>query len=70
MSSTYGPISRSDLEAALSGLVADGQDTVADAGVKAAGAAGAFAFLALAVTYVFGRRRGRRSRTVFEVRGV
>jgi uncharacterized protein (TIGR03382 family) len=70
MSTSYGPITRADLEAAMSGLVSDGQDTVADAGVKAAGAAGAFAFLALAVTYVVGRRRGRKSRTVVEVRRI
>ncbi len=70
MSQTYGPITRSDLEAALNGLVSEGQETVAEAGIRAAGAAGAFAFLALAVTYVVGRRRGRRSRTVVEVRRV
>lgn len=64
------PITRDDLESALAGLVGDGQETVAEAGAKAAGVAGAFAFLALAVTYVAGRRRGRRSRTVVEVRRV
>ena len=64
------PITRDDLEHALAGLVNDGQETVADAGAKAAGVAGAFAFLALAVTYVAGRRRGRRSRTVVEVRRI
>ena len=70
VSSSKGPITRSDLETAFSGLVSDGQDSVAEAGVKAAGIAGAFGFLALAVTYVIGRRKGRRSRTVVEVRRI
>jgi hypothetical protein len=70
MSPKQDPITRDDLEKALAGLVNDGQESVADAGAKAAGVAGAFAFLALAVTYVAGRRRGRKARTVVEVRRI
>jgi len=70
VSPSKAPITRADLEGAFAGLVRDGQETVAEAGVRAAGVAGAFAFLALAVTYVVGRRKGRRSRTVVEVRRI
>ena len=70
MSQSNGPIKRSDIEDALRGFVNEGQDTVADVGTKAAGVAGAIAFLALAVTYVLGRRRGRKARSVVEVRRI
>jgi hypothetical protein len=61
-------ITRQDLENALKGFVDDSQQTVVAAGTKAAGMAGAVAFLALAVTYVFGRRRGSRAKPVVEIR--
>jgi hypothetical protein len=70
MSPKKNSISRDDLEAALRGLVDDGHETVVETGAKAAGAAGAFAFLALALTYVVGRRRGRKARSVVEVRRI
>ena len=66
----HGPISRDDLKSAIGGLIGDSQETVVDAGTKVAGVASALAFLALALTYVTGRRRGRRARTVVEVRRV
>lgn len=66
----HGPISRDDIKQALDGLITDGQETVVDAGTKAAGVASALAFLALALTYVTGRRRGRKARAVVEVRRI
>ena len=63
-------LTRDDIEKAFRGLIDDGQDTVTDAGRKAAGVAGAFAFLALALTYVLGRRRGARARATVEVRRI
>jgi uncharacterized protein (TIGR03382 family) len=63
-------ITREDLERELRSLVEEGQDSVADAGRKAAGAAGALAFLALALTYVLGRRRGSRARAQVEIRRI
>jgi hypothetical protein len=68
MNDAPSPITKEDLEAALRGLVDDSSQSIVDTGTKAAGIAGAFAFLALAVTYVFGRRRGTRSRPVVEIR--
>jgi uncharacterized protein (TIGR03382 family) len=70
MSPSKQPITRGDLEAAFRGLVDDGHETVVEAGTKAAGVAGALAFLALALTYVVGRRRGSRARSVVEVRRI
>ena len=66
----HGPITRSDLESAIRELVDDGQETVVATGTRAAGATGALAFLALAVTFVAGRRRGRKARAVVEVRRI
>ncbi len=63
-------ITRDDLEAAYKGLVDDGQETVLDTGKKAAGIAGAFAFLGLALTYVLGRRRGSKAKTTVEIRRI
>ena len=70
MSTDPKPITHDDVEQALRGLVSDSQETVVDAGTKAAGVAGALAFLALALTYVLGRRRGSRARSVVEVRRI
>jgi len=63
-------ITRDDLESAFRGLVDDSQETVADAGRKAAGIAGALGFLALALTYVLGRRRGSRAKATVEIRRI
>jgi hypothetical protein len=63
-------ITKEDLEGAFRGLIEDSHDTVLDTGRKAAGIAGAFGFLALALTYVLGRRRGSKARAVVEVRRV
>jgi hypothetical protein len=63
-------ITRDDLENAFRGIVDDGHETVVETGAKAAGAAGALAFLALAVTYVVGRRRGSKAKAVVEVRRI
>jgi hypothetical protein len=63
-------ITRDDLESAYRGLVDDGQETVLDTGKKAAGIAGAFAFLGLALTYVLGRRRGSKAKTTVEIRRI
>ena len=72
MSSPKGDqnITRDDLERELRGLVEEGQDSVADVGRKAAGAAGALAFLVLALTYVLGRRRGSKARAQVEIRRI
>jgi hypothetical protein len=68
MSPAKKPVTRDDVEQALQGLVDDSQQTVVEAGTKAAGLAGALAFLAIAVTYVLGRRRGSKAKSVVEVR--
>jgi|APCry1669189241_1035207.scaffolds.fasta_scaffold232566_1 hypothetical protein len=58
------------MENALKGFVDDSQESVVQAGTKAVGIASALGFLALALTYVFGRRRGSKERTVVEVRRI
>ena len=63
-------ITRDDLEAEFRSLVEESQDTVTDAGRKAVGIAGAFGFLALAVTYVLGRRRGSKAKAQVEIRRI
>ena len=63
-------ITRDDLESAFRGLVNDGQETALDTGKKAAGIAGAFGFLALVLTYLFGRRRGSKSKATVEIRRI
>jgi len=63
-------ITRDDLEAAFKGLIDDGQASVVDTGRKAAGVAGAFGFLALALTYVIGRRRGSKAKATVQVRKI
>ena len=68
MSPAKKPVTRDDVEQALQGLVDDSQQTVVEAGTKAAGLAGALAFLAIAVTSVLGRRRGSKAKSVVEVR--
>jgi hypothetical protein len=70
MSPEKKPITREDLETAFRGMVDDSHETVVDAGAKAAGLAGALAFLALALTYVLGRRKGAKARSVVEVRRI
>ena len=65
-----GKITREDLETAFRGLVNDGQESALDAGRKAAGIAGAFGFLALVVTYLFGRRRGSKTKATVEIRRI
>ncbi len=63
-------ITRADLEAEFQSILNEGQGSVADVGKKAAGFAGAFAFLALAVTYVLGRRRGSKARATVQIRRI
>ena len=63
-------ITHEDVENALKGFVDDSQESVVQAGTKAVGIASALGFLALALTYVFGRRRGSKERTVVEVRRI
>ncbi|CAB4828783.1 MAG: hypothetical protein F2903_07075 [Actinobacteria bacterium] len=63
-------ITHEDMENALKGFVDDSQESVVQAGTKAVGIASALGFLALALTYVFGRRRGSKERTVVEVRRI
>lgn len=63
-------ITREDLENAFQGLIDDGHESVVDTGKKAAGIAGAFAFLGLAVTYVLGRRRGAKAKTTIDIRRI
>jgi hypothetical protein len=63
-------ITRADLEAEFKGLVDDSQETVSDAGRKLVGIAGAFGFLALALTYVIGRRRGSKAKAQVEIRRI
>jgi uncharacterized protein (TIGR03382 family) len=61
-------ITRADLEREFRSLVDDGHKSAIAAGRKAVGATGALAFLALAVTYVLGRRRGSKSKAQVEIR--
>lgn len=63
-------ITRQDLEQAFHGLVDDGHETVLDTTKKAAGIAGAFAFLGLVLTYVLGRRRGSKAKATVEIRRI
>ncbi len=63
-------ISRDDLETAMKDLVGEGEATVAGAAKGAAGAAGAVTVLALTLAFLFGRRKGRRSKAVVEVRRI
>ena len=63
-------ITHEDMENALKGFVDDSQESVVQAGTKAVGIASALGFLALALTYVFGRRRGSKERTVVELRRI
>jgi hypothetical protein len=63
-------ITRQDLEAEFQSLMSEGQGSVADMGRKAAGVAGAFAFLALALTYVLGRRRGSKAKATVQIRRI
>jgi hypothetical protein len=68
VSATKKAISHDDVERAIRGLVDDSQQSIVEAGARAAGLVGALAFLALAVTYVLGRRRGSKTRPVVEIR--
>ena len=63
-------ITRADLEAEFQGLVDDGQQSIGDASRKVVGIAGAFGFLALALTYVLGRRRGSKAKAQVEYRRI
>ena len=63
-------ITHEDVENALKGFVDDSQESVVQAGTKAVGIASALGFLALALTSVFGRRRGSKERSVVEVRRI
>jgi hypothetical protein len=63
-------ISREEIQAAMEDLVGEGEETVAGAAKGAAGAAGAMAVLTVTLAFLFGRRKGRRSKAVVEVRRI
>lgn len=65
------PVTKADIEAKLrqmQGEVSEVQQAATGNRAKAAGAAGALAIVAVA--YVFGQRRGKKSRPVVEIRRV
>lgn len=69
MSRTNGRrITRADLEGAFRKVVGDGEQTVESAAPAAVALAGAAALALLAVVYLAGRRRGRRTSSVVEIR--
>jgi len=61
-------ISRSDLEAAFSKVIGDGQATTRQALPQVAVVAGAVALAVTTVAYVLGRRGGRKRSAVLEIR--
>jgi hypothetical protein len=70
MSSTAKPITRSDLEAKLREVSGDVNETVDAVKPQLIGGAVAVALLALLVTYLVGRRRGRKRSAIVEIRRV
>jgi hypothetical protein len=70
MSSPAKTITRSDLEAKLREVSGDANETVEAAKPQLIGGAVAVAILALVVTYLFGRRRGRKRSAIVEIRRV
>jgi hypothetical protein len=70
MSSTAKTITRSDLEAKLREVSGDVNETVDAVKPQLIGGAVAVAILALVVTYLFGRRRGRKRSAIVEIRRV
>jgi hypothetical protein len=70
MSSTAKTITRSDLEAKLREVSGDATETVDAVKPQLIGGAVAVAILALVVTYLFGRRRGRKRSAIVEIRRV
>jgi hypothetical protein len=70
VSSTAKTITRSDLEAKLREVTGDVNETVEAVKPQLIGGAVAVAILALVVTYLFGRRRGRKRSAIVEIRRV
>jgi len=62
------PITRADLEAAFQRVVGEGEKAVESALPAAVAAAGAVALAVVAVAYLLGRRRGKRTSPVVEIR--
>lgn len=63
-------ITRDDLEAAFSQVVGEGEATVQAAVPQVLVVAGAIALGVITLTYLAGRRRGRRRSAILEVRRV
>ena len=63
-------ISREALHGAMEDLVGEGEETVASAARGAVGVAGATAVLSVTLAFWLGRRKGRRSKAVVEVRRI
>ncbi len=63
-------ITRDDLEAAFSRVVGEGEETARAAVPQTALIAGAVALGVIALSYLAGRRRGRKRSAVLEIRRV
>ncbi|MHB8218753.1 MAG: hypothetical protein ACYDHU_00295 [Acidimicrobiales bacterium] len=63
-------ITRDDLEAAFSRVLGDGESNARAAAPAAVVVAGAAVLGAVALAYMFGRRRGRRRSTILELRRI
>ncbi|HVC14084.1 MAG TPA: hypothetical protein VND62_04410 [Acidimicrobiales bacterium] len=62
------PITRADLEAAFQRVVGEGEKTVASAAPTALVVVGATALLVVVLSFLAGKRRGRRKSSVVEIR--
>lgn len=63
-------IRREDLQSAIQDLVGAGEETVTGAARTAAGTAAGATILVLTLAFLVGRRKGRRSKAVVEVRRI
>jgi hypothetical protein len=67
---TSGKISRDDIESKFRELQGDVQDTAEEAASYAVVAAVVVVVAVAAVTFVLGRRRGRKKSTIVEIRRI
>lgn len=70
MTTTSPPISRQDIQAKLEQIRAEADRSARAAKPAGMAAAGALAVVVVIGVYLIGRRRGRKARTVVEVRRV